>query len=792
MAQLAFQRSDDPCAHCWDDGSCRVPRHSDKVYNDECALCCHTSEHGDGIYVCMQCFQGHCAAHVVQHQTLTNHVMFTRIHKARPAPVKQEELTDVSQIGVVAPPVVTSQLVCLGCNLEHGMGAGVTFDSQQAIVAASSPNVQETVSVNSWSHLRPCEHVLTLQQANTSRFGGSGASSSGPLAPKGDEPCVHCSSCVNNWLCLTCGSVGCPREEAGGKQHAIAHHHATGHPVVVKLGTITALGADLYCYACGTEVVDPSLGAHVATFGIDVTRAVKTSKSLGEQMIENSLAYDFSKITEAGANLVPLYGPGFTGLHNTGNTCYIASVLQCLFATPEFQQRYFEGSRRNNAPRHRTSCTQPRPQDCFGCQMEKLADGLLSGQFSRVEYDREKHHHLNGIALRDFKRFMNAGHADFATAEQQDAAEYLRFLLERVTRLDLVDASAVNAFRFTMMDRTECSHCHGAKYKSYAQSVLSLPILVPPPPPLPQGTKITDEEAEARRPKISLDAILASFLTPSDMDLRCEHCGTATQYVTTSRMMTFPDTLAVHVRREYFCRTTFQARKLDCLVDVPEVLDMSLMEGSGPFPGETVWSTVDETQSSASAAPTTTPASASTALPEVDELALVQLLSMGIDDGKARRALRATDNNFDRALDWVFSHGDDEDVAAAAPTAAVAPTSSVVRPVLEHGKPHTAATPALYDLFAMVSHIGSNVNTGHYVAHVKKPVSRSNVDEVTLRSGGEGDGSKPLKPIAQDVLQQQGSAAVPRWVLFNDDKVGASEHPPLQLASVYFYRRRGV
>jgi len=42
---------------------------------------------------------------------------------------------------------------------------------------------------------------------------------------------------------LTCGNAGCGRKNwdgTGGNNHAINHFEQTGHPVVVKLGTITA------------------------------------------------------------------------------------------------------------------------------------------------------------------------------------------------------------------------------------------------------------------------------------------------------------------------------------------------------------------------------------------------------------------------------------------------------------------------------------------------------------------------------------------------------------------------
>jgi ubiquitin carboxyl-terminal hydrolase 5/13 len=44
-----------------------------------------------------------------------------------------------------------------------------------------------------------------------------------------------------------------------------------------------------------------------------------------ELEIEVQKNWSFSRITEAGSKLVPLRGPGFVGLKNLGNSCYMAS-----------------------------------------------------------------------------------------------------------------------------------------------------------------------------------------------------------------------------------------------------------------------------------------------------------------------------------------------------------------------------------------------------------------------------------------------------------------------------------
>ena len=57
--------------------------------------------------------------------------------------------------------------------------------------------------------------------------------------------------------------------------------------------------------------------------GINVAVMEKTEKSMVELEIDANKEYEFSTITESGAQLVPIYGPGYTGMQNLGNTCYM-------------------------------------------------------------------------------------------------------------------------------------------------------------------------------------------------------------------------------------------------------------------------------------------------------------------------------------------------------------------------------------------------------------------------------------------------------------------------------------
>jgi ubiquitin carboxyl-terminal hydrolase 5/13 len=60
----------------------------------------------------------------------------------------------------------------------------------------------------------------------------------------------------------------------GGNGSALRHFEATGkkYPLVVKLGTITPSGADVYSYADDENdmVLDPKMGEHLAHWGINI------------------------------------------------------------------------------------------------------------------------------------------------------------------------------------------------------------------------------------------------------------------------------------------------------------------------------------------------------------------------------------------------------------------------------------------------------------------------------------------------------------------------------------------
>ncbi|KAG6811555.1 hypothetical protein H0H92_006859 [Tricholoma furcatifolium] len=704
----------------------------------------------------------------------------------------------------------TTVVKCWACDAEkgHELPDAVTNTKIKALVdgVMQSMSSARQSEVKAWEEeILACEHTLTLQQHET-----------GPIPASGLAQCARCDLKENLWLCLTCGSLGCGRQQfggVGGNGHGLAHYESTGHPVSVKLGTITPEGgADIYCYSCNDAKLDPDMAAHLATFGINVQTLSKTEKSMTELQIEHNLKYDFSLTSEDGKSLEPLYGPGLTGLSNLGNSCYMASTLQSIFSLPAFQTRYHSTSTAD----HAATCPEPLPASCIECQLRKVADGLLSGR-----YAVPAHHHYAtppvqgtgnaasaesqpqfqaGIRPSGLKALVGKGHAEFGTMRQQDAEEFFGYLINSVRRDaqkykeraegELYRADATKAFAYAMEQRLQCTSCAGVRYRVDSSDVVSVSV-----PAVEVGK---DADGKVQWKEIELMRCIEGLLGEEDLDgYGCSACGKAVRAVKHSRFKSFPDVLVVHAKK--FQLVNWVPTKLDVPLLLPagDVLELGEVHvGRGLQPGEK-----ELPEEAAPAA----------ALPEFDAMAMAQLEGMGFPTIRAQKALLATGNrDAESAMEWLFAHMEDPDidspiVASGTGSAAAEPPVEQIQLIQDMGftqaqgrkalketggdmeravewlfshpddtgeesstsdnaaaaaaaaskdVPGTTDVPVRFRLKAFVSHKGPSVHSGHYVAHV--------------RVGEE-------------------------WVLFNDEKVVKADAESVKelkgLAYLYFFER---
>lgn len=489
--------------------------------------------------------------------------------------------------------------------------------------------------IKAWEQeLTSCEHILLLQQDQPRRIAGQDLGG-----------CAKCDLQENLWLCLQCGSLGCGRAQfggVGGNSHALAHSKETGHGVAVKLGSISAEGtADVYCYTCDEERVDDSLATHLANWGINIAERQKTEKSLTEMQLEQNLKWDFTT-TQDGQELKPLFGPGLTGLKNLGNSCYLASVLQCLFDMPAFRKRYYETN--NDLP------IVDDPAVDLETQLRKLGDGLLSGRYSKPDPDATTSSgeestavHQKGLAPAMFKHLIGRGHAEFSTMRQQDAFELFQHLFKLITRSghSSPDADPTLPFRFCLEQRIQCLGCKKVRYSTTEQDNIMVIL------PMEKESALEGEGGPAPWKPVTFKQCLDDFTNTEVVELTCSSCGSKDGYTKRTLFKTFPDVFAVNARR--MAIVDWVELKVDVPVIVPdEPFSLDAYLSPGHQDGEELL-------------PEEADPAGSTFAP--NEEALAQLEAMGFPRVRCEKGLHATGNSdANAAMEWLFQHMEDPDI----------------------------------------------------------------------------------------------------------------------------------
>nr|CAD7445607.1 unnamed protein product [Timema bartmani] len=313
----------------------------------------------------------------------------------------------------------------------------------------------------------------------------------GKRIPPSGWKCERCDLMQNLWMNLTDGAVLCGRkffDGTGGNEHAAEYYRNKGYPLAVKLGTITKEGkADVYSYDEDEMVDDPHLIQHLAHFGINMAQMEKTDKSMVELELDlNQKFGEWASLQEAGSQLKPAYGPGYTGLINLGNSCYLNSVMQVIFTVPDFQKRFVD-----KAPEVFLALPAEPPSD-FNVQMAKLGVGLLSGKYSKPPpegQDAATCDSQRGIPPRMFKTLIGRGHPDFSTKSQQDAQEFFLHFINVLERNSRHQTNPADCFKFRVEDRFQC--CKSKKVKYTYRTEYSLPL------PIPLEAAINKEEVTA-------------------------------------------------------------------------------------------------------------------------------------------------------------------------------------------------------------------------------------------------------------------------------------------------------
>ncbi|KAI7858439.1 hypothetical protein BDC45DRAFT_498365 [Circinella umbellata] len=749
----------------------KAPSVYTQVHKEECTQCFDSQDGSEGIDVCLTCFNGGCIAserdHARNHFNLTGHPLALNIRRyivdklddGTPPPQKISKLAIVPEDEEVKYDY-SLKIRCYACQ-----GAEAAKDCTpeisavvEAIMSAMSSAKQS--EVKAWEEeITACEHTLCLQQETSKKLE--------------QQSLAHCADCELNenlWLCLTCGNLACGRRHydgSGGNNHALEHFEKTGHAISCKLGTITPEGtADIYCYACNDARLDNDLSTHLANWGINISQQTKTEKSMTELQLEQNLKFDFSMTTEDGKQLEPKFGPGYTGLKNLGNSCYMASVLQSVFDIKAFQERYY-----HQLDDHAKTCSN-EPANCWHCQLHKLADGMFSGRYSQPNPKKsdEQVPSQDGIAPGMFKALVGKGHEEFSTMRQQDAYEFFQYLTKTITQKEHVTKTAdpTSQFEFTIEQRLQCGKCKKVRYQTDNANSISLSV---------PAKQVGEDVYEP----VDFYECMDTFVAEESVEgYNCPSCSEKTTAHKSSKFGTFPKVLVVHARR--FAFIDWVPRKLNVEIKFPEgKLNFDNYLGCGQQPGEEAL-----------------PEDALVAVePQFDQAAVEQLMAMGFPENRCKRALLNTGNNgAEIAMNWLFEHMEDPGIDDPLPSQGGGDSSGAseeqISILCEMGFTPLQAKKALKE-------------TGNDAQRAldwlfSHPDETGEENSETTQKEAPGDTNQPFNYIVKSFVSHKGTSVhcghyvahvlkEGQWVLFNDNKVAISPKPPIGEAYLYFLQR---
>ncbi|XP_048398587.1 ubiquitin carboxyl-terminal hydrolase 47 [Stegostoma tigrinum] len=226
---------------------------------------------------------------------------------------------------------------------------------------------------------------------------------------------------------------------------------------------------------------------------------------------------------------------GYFGLYNQGSTCYLNTLLQTLYMTPEVKNAIIRYVEETDEPINKNAS--------ICCQLKELFANLENGSARTYGITRNL-----GLSKKVF--------------EQQDVEEYFRLLLNKIDGESRGSCKVLQIYRNKMINSLKCLEC---KTESQEECIfLDIPLSLSSPDHLTGRYFNSVNE--------SLEEFLKVVTLSRDNSCYCKTCEKKTETETRYYFESLPQVLALQLKRFEFDYFQMRFKKLHASIKIPQKL----------------------------------------------------------------------------------------------------------------------------------------------------------------------------------------------------------------------------